>query len=250
MRRTVPRGWIAIFFLSSGCATGAGGPSQGPTTAGAAEAAPNASAVHWVRDAAERVALLVQTYRWAGEHLAASAAGRASGSWGVILDADETVLDNSTYQKERLPFGGVYTSATWNAWVVREEATAVPGARDFIALARRLGGRVAIVTNRDDAVCPETRSNLERLGVVVDVVLCREATSDKNPRFERVRTGNAAPGLPPVDVLMWVGDNIQDFPSLSQDVRSGGTEAYAGFGSRFVVLPNPMYGSWQANPPS
>jgi 5'-nucleotidase (lipoprotein e(P4) family) len=201
-----------------------------------------------VRDAAEREALLLQTYRWAGERLAASASGRTSGSWGVILDADETILDNSTYQKERLPFGGAYTSATWNAWVAREQATAVPGAADFLALVRRLGGRVAIVTNRDDAVCPETRRNIARLGMVVDVVLCRETTSDKNPRFERVRKGDAAPGLPPVDVLMWVGDNIQDFPSLSQDVRFGGPASYAEFGSRFVVLPNPMYGSWEANP--
>ncbi len=108
---------------------------------------------------------------------------------------------------------------------------------------------MAIVTNRDEAVCPETRDNIRGLGMVVDVVLCRPpSTSDKNPRFERVQDGTAASDLPPLDVVMWVGDNIQDFPSLSQDVRGKGDAAYADFADRFVVVPNPMYGSWESNP--
>jgi predicted secreted acid phosphatase len=48
-------------------------------------------------------------------------------------------------------------------------------------------------------------------------------------------------------VLMWVGDNIQDFPHLSQDIRKQGDAAFADFGEGFVVLPNPMYGSWTRN---
>jgi predicted secreted acid phosphatase len=50
-----------------------------------------------------------------------------------------------------------------------------------------------------------------------------------------------------MDVLMWVGDNILDFPNQSQELRNGGDDAFADFGSRFVVIANPMYGSWQKN---
>ena len=54
-------------------------------------------------------------------------------------------------------------------------------------------------------------------------------------------------GLAAADVLLWIGDNIQDFPRLRQDVRSANDSAFAEFGDRFIVLPNPMYGSWERN---
>ena len=53
--------------------------------------------------------------------------------------------------------------------------------------------------------------------------------------------------LPAMRVLMWVGDNIQDFPTLTQSIRTRDDAAFAEFGEGFVVLPNPMYGSWEKN---
>jgi predicted secreted acid phosphatase len=47
--------------------------------------------------------------------------------------------------------------------------------------------------------------------------------------------------------VAFVGDNIQDFPSLSQAIRKQGDDAFADFGVRFFALPNPMYGSWERN---
>ena len=46
-------------------------------------------------------------------------------------------------------------------------------------------------------------------------------------------------------ILAFIGDNILDFPGLDQRVTTAGEEAYADFGVRFFMLPNPMYGSWQ-----
>jgi predicted secreted acid phosphatase len=85
----------------------------------------------------------------------------------------------------------------------------------------------------------------------VDVVLCRpdQGSSDKNPRFDAVAQGTAQPDLGPLEVLAFVGDNIQDFPRLSQDVRLEPETAFAPFGERFFLLPNPLYGSWERNPP-
>ena len=70
---------------------------------------------------------------------------------------------------------------------------------------------------------------------------------EKEPRFEQVRLGTAKPGLPPVDVLLWVGDNINDFPDQTQALRNEPESAFTAFGTRFIVMPNPMYGSWERN---
>jgi 5'-nucleotidase (lipoprotein e(P4) family) len=226
----------------------ASAPAPAPVAApAAAEALPRD--VHWFRNAAEQRAAFVQAYRLAGDQLRQLSAGRAAGTWAVILDADETVLDNSTYQKERAAIGAPFTPESWNAWVRRAAAPALPGAAEFIRMVRERGGRVVIVTNRDEVVCAETRENLRRLSIRVEGVLCKpEGPSDKNPRFAAVQGGTAVPGLPALEVLMWVGDNIQDFPGLTQAIRLSPESAFERFGRSFIVLPNPMYGSWERNP--
>lgn len=242
MKRAIP-----VLLLVAAC-----GRTVGP--AGVVAPSPGEAAqplaVHWTRSSAEHRAVFVQTYRMASERVRTMAAGRTAGSWAVILDADETVLDNSEYQKERALLGLGWTQESWTAWVRRVEADTLPGAPGFVALVRQLGGRVAIVTNRMDYECDDTRDNLARLGVEVDLLLCRpsSAPSDKAPRFRAVAEGTADPSVPAAEVLLWVGDNIQDFPGLTQAVREGDGSALTGFGSRFIVLPNPMYGSWERNP--
>ncbi|HKP76288.1 MAG TPA: HAD family acid phosphatase, partial [Longimicrobiaceae bacterium] len=203
-------------------------------------------AIHWWRNSAEQRVAFTQTYRWAGERLREMASGQARGGWAVIMDADETVLDNSPYQLDRAKQNLGYSSESWAAWAHARSAPATPGAAEFTRLVHELGGRVAIVTNRDDELCDDTRANLRQVAVEADVVLCRvQGQSDKNPRFAAVESGTGT-GLPPLRVLMWVGDNIQDFPQLSQSVRD--QPVPADFGRRFVVLPNPMYGSWERSP--
>ena len=97
-------------------------------------------------------------------------------------------------------------------------------------------------------ICADTRRNVARLALAVDAVLCAPAgVSDKNPRFQAVARGTA--GLPPLDVVLWVGDNVQDFPGVQQrTLRSAGDAAYAPFGDRWILLPNPLYGSWDRIP--
>jgi predicted secreted acid phosphatase len=123
----------------------------------------------------------------------------------------------------------------------------LPGASAFRV--RALGGRIAIVTNRTATECPDTEALFLAHGLAYDVMLCRPdaGPSDKNPRFEAVARGTTPAGLPPLDVVAVVGDNIQDFPGQSQAIRKQGDEAFAPFGARFFVLPNPMYGSWERN---
>ena len=223
-------------------------PANGPRMTAPLPPTAAVGAIHGWRNSAERAALFLQAYRWAGDRLRELAAREPRGSWAVIMDADETVLDNSTYQFRRNPQGEGYSAESWTAWVNEEAAPATPGAPEFTRLVHELGGRVAIVTNRDEPTCPQTRGNLRKVAIVFDVVLCRVAgRSDKNPRFEQVRTGTGT-GLPPLKVVMWVGDNIQDFPGMTQAVRTQPASALAEFGRTYILLPNPMYGSWEGNP--
>lgn len=241
----MPRPALVLALVTiAGCASVAPAPPAAPVAAPAVRAEVPLE-VRWARRSAEHDALYLQTYRAAGERLR-EMADTLAGDWAVILDADETLLDNSLYQQERAEAGLGYTPESWNEWVRREAATALPGAAAFTETVRALGGRVVVVTNRDDVVCPETRANLAAVGIAAAAVLCRTAEGDKNARFDAVAAGGVD-GLPALDVAMWVGDNIQDFPGLGQDARLGGGAALGAFGGRYWVLANPMYGSWTGN---
>jgi 5'-nucleotidase (lipoprotein e(P4) family) len=221
-------------------------PPPGATAASPTGAPVDPLEIRWVRESAEHEALVRQVYRAAQAHVEDASVDLAAGSWGVILDADETVISNATYQSERARQGLGYTSESWAAWVKRREATAQPGVAAFLNRVRELGGRIAIVTNRRANACDDTKANFESLALIYDVMLCRTDEEDKNPRFEAVERGTA--GAKPMKVIAFIGDNILDFPKLSQKIHGQGAEAFADFGARFFVLPNPMYGSWVTPP--
>ncbi|HVX39052.1 MAG TPA: HAD family acid phosphatase [Gemmatimonadaceae bacterium] len=203
--------------------------------------------VRWFRVSSEYRALARQAYRVAGDRLPELTRGMAPRTWAVILDADETMLDNSEYERRLAVQHAGYTDASWAAWVNERAAPAVPGGPEFSRRVHALGGRVVIVTNRAENLCDATRDNLAKDSIETDLVLCQPGKeSDKNPRFQRVENGTAAPGVPALTVVEWLGDNILDFPNLSQAARHDPV-ALAEFGRKYFILPNPMYGSWQSN---
>jgi len=210
-----------------------------PVAAGAAAAPP--IGIFWFRDSAERKAIYVETYRAATATARAGSAGLAPRSWGVILDIDETVLDNSEYSYRH---GPGWDADSWDAWTRERAARRLPGAREFIdTVLDELHGQVVLITNRAQKECPDTEINLRTEGIRYDRILCDSVgDQDKNARFRLVQQGTAG-GSGPLNVLLWVGDNIKDFPQLSQKNPGDAAE----FGVRYFVLPNPMYGSWQGN---
>ena len=252
---------IALFWIvGSGCASSHGatpspsraavpptiasGPAAAPAPSSTATPRPLPRDIRWVRTSAEYRALATQVYRDAARRLPELSKGLAPGTWGVILDADETVFDNSEYQRRRAEIDSAYTRTSWASWCNERAAGAVPGALEFTNTVHALHGRVAIVTNRADEVCAATRENLQQLGIVPDILLCQApGEGDKNPRFQRVQNGGVVAGIPPLKIVEWIGDNILDFPGLTQASRNDST-AIANFGERYFVVPNPMYGSW------
>lgn len=229
-------------FLTAACHSAA--PSTTPT----AHSVRLPNDIKWVRTAAEYPALTLEVYRMAGDFVRTASRGLTTGSWAVILDVDETILDNSEHQRRMAALGVTFSDTTWAPWVKEQAAPAIPGAVDFIRAVQTAGGRVAVVSNRADSLCADTRRNLEKVGIAADILLCQPVgPGDKNPRFEKIRLGQAAPRLGPLQVIAYVGDNIQDFPALSQAARTT-PGALDLFGRGWFILPNPMYGSWEKNP--
>jgi 5'-nucleotidase (lipoprotein e(P4) family) len=226
-----------------------GGATMPPAVAHEPAERPIPGAVRWARDSAEHRALFLEVYRAATAHVEQEGARRAPGTWAVILDADETTIDNSGYQRERALAGRGFEAESWREWCARREAVPLPGAAAFLDRVRALGGRIAIVTNRNADECPDTEAVFQAHGLAYDVMLCKPVggPSDKNTRFEAVARGTTPAGLPPLDVVAFVGDNIQDFPGLGQAIREESDDAFAAFGERYFLLPNPMYGSWERN---
>jgi 5'-nucleotidase (lipoprotein e(P4) family) len=246
--------WLLVAVLAVGCASGgkppAGSPAPSPVTpAAVARPAQLPESIRWMQNSAEYVAIATQTYRLAAARVDSDARGRTPGSWGVVLDADDTVINNIPYQAGLFRDGVTHTPERFTAWVRQRASTAVPGARGFLARVHELGGRIAIVTNRLQIECDDTAENLRTLSMTFDAVICRPegapASADKTPRFRAVAAGQTAASRTPIEILVYVGDNIQDFPGGSQALRGQGEAAFSEVGVHWFVLPNPMYGSWQ-----
>jgi len=206
-------------------------------------------AVLWTQSSAEYRALAYQSFSLAKLRLDQALAKRHTTKLpAVIVDADETVLDNSRFQAELILRGVGYTSQAWQAWCERAEAGAVPGAVEFLNYTFRHGVHVFYITNRRQGEKAGTIANLKKLGfpdVSEETVMIREqgTTASKESRREKVRSRYR--------IVLLVGDNLNDFnddfagKSIVERKAQVDREQ-SEFGSRFIVVPNPMYGDWES----
>ncbi|PEN14859.1 5'-nucleotidase [Longibacter salinarum] len=168
----------------------------------------------------------------------------------VVLDVDETVLDNSAYQARLIRDNDTYNSSSWKAWCREEKADPVPGALAFTKAAAARGVQVIYLTNRDSDVEAATRENLRALGFPLDpdedVILTQGempewTSSNKTPRREAVAEAYR--------IVLLIGDNFGDFAGdvdVSLSERQEMAEQYQAYwGTRWITLPNPQYGSWE-----
>lgn len=226
----------------------------------------NLNAVLWMQRAAEYRATCETVYHAAADRLDAAlkdpqwdaiAPGeRANPARGlppaVVLDVDETVLDNSPYQARLVRSDDTYDEATWDAWVREEKAQALPGVLDFAKAATARGITLIYISNRADHLGPATLSNLRKAGLPVkdDSVFlglgtfvegCEQEGSEKLCRRQLAARNYR--------VLMQFGDQLGDFTQVianSPDARDALEAQYRGwFGQRWWALPNPTYGSWE-----
>lgn len=212
--------------------------------------------IKWVTQSIEYAALCEQTYRAAWRVVKQSASG-VTDNWAVVLDVDETVLDNSQYAVERAAVDSGYSRASWNEWVRRKEATLVPGAKAFIDSVRNLhGAHIVYITNRRHYNETPTIENLKKYGLFKegDLMLTKKGQDDtKVDRRECVKTGTGrCQEAGPLKIVALLGDNIRDFiPMQGRDTamayRNNALAHDENWGRTYFMLPNPTYGSWDRN---
>jgi len=201
--------------------------------------------IKWFRDSEEYAVLTRQIYRLAGDAVERARTG-TTGPWAVVLDVDETTLDNSIYQVERSVYGLPYDNDAWNAWVRRRSAPPIPGVKGFVDRVRAAGGHVAWITNREAALADDIRANLASVGVWTDDDrLC--GIKPQYPKSQRrhevvTGTGDCSWSNTPMRVLAFVGDQLGDFPAAAEMIPGTGSDE--SFGTMCFLLPNPMYGDW------
>ena len=208
-------------------------------------------AILWTQTSAEYRALAYQAFSLAklrlDQDLGARARARSAKPLAVIVDVDETVLDNSRYQAELVLRKVAYSAESWKAWCDRAEGGAVPGAVDFLNYAFRHGVHVFYITNRRQPEKVGTMENLKKLGfpgVNEETVVIREqgASASKESRRQKVASRYR--------IALLVGDNLNDFSDdfagkSVVDRKAQVDRERAEFGTRFIVIPNPMYGDWE-----
>ncbi len=226
----------------------------------------NLNATAWAQTAIEHDLIYLQTYRDARFRLLAALRDRHWDALpkddrltplghlkpAVILDIDETVLDNSPYQARVIRSGGEFNEADWAAWCREQRARALPGVVDFTQFAASHGIAVIYVSNRAKDLDQATLANLRQVGVPVSgpeaflglgtfVAGCEQIGTEKGCRRQLIGQRYR--------VLMQFGDQIGDFVTVLANNAAGREKAMSGYmpwiGTRWFVLPNATYGSWE-----
>jgi 5'-nucleotidase (lipoprotein e(P4) family) len=166
----------------------------------------------------------------------------------VVLDLDETVLDNGAFQATMIREGLAYDSSRWESFEQNhgDRVGLIPGAKAFLDTSRSLGFAVCYVSNRSESSRGSVHAILARHGIDVPdgQLLLATTTSDKTERRAKV----AASFCP----VLLIGDNLRDFddrfrydPQAGIDGRKREVDAVKSeFGYHWVILPNPAYGEW------
>jgi 5'-nucleotidase (lipoprotein e(P4) family) len=209
----------------------------GAVLVGGEEKLPND--IRWVRQSTEHKTLCEHLFRQATAAILRTVKmEKSTGNLAVVVDLDETVLDNSLYQVERWKAGLSFTQDSWSDWVNRKEAGLIPGAKEFLSAVRKKGVRVVFLSNRMNDNLEATRGNLRLLGVLdpKDLFLLRLDKDDlKEVRRKEVTEGTGRmKKVGPLQVVGYVGDQMGDFSS----------DRPKEFGKINFLLPNPMYGKW------
>lgn len=266
---------LAASVLLGGCAT-----SQRIATTETAASTPVATAeadqgppaddslnaTAWFQTSVERDLVFTAIYRAAGQRLDAALKDKRWDALSkeersndvsklppaIIVDVDETVLDNSPSQVRQIRERRGFDEAAWGAWVNERKAKPLPGAVEFLNAAAKKGVTVFYVSNRDATLADATVANLRQAGFPLEdpgqflglgtfVENCEQEGSEKACRRQLVARGHR--------VLMQFGDQVGDFVQIVANTREGRRAAVAPYeawiGERWWPLPNPVYGSWE-----
>lgn len=223
---------------------------------------PTTSATLWTQNAAEYKALTTSIYQTAASNLLMA---KEDSYWtaypqqenksirelpaAIILDVDETVLDNSPFQARMIEQESSFDPQQWNSWVMEAKADAVAGAVSFTQRAAEEGIAIFYLTNRDAKVEEGTRKNLQKLGFPLSDEQDRILSNNERENWTSAKTQRRAYIAQNYRILMLFGDDLNDFISaknISREERDKLVKSNRKkWGKMWYILPNPIYGSWE-----
>lgn len=234
------------------------------------------NSVLWLQTSSEYMATVLGTYAAATDALQrmVDADPTAVDRMAIMMDLDETVLDNSYYGTQLVLDNAPFQEETWDQFVALRKATAVPGAVEFIRAGQDLGVGVWFITNRQCLVrignsddCPQkedTLANLRQLGIETDLDTlflwgerppdrCLSLLSDSEHEQGKWEAWDKTSRRQCVeldyDIVMLVGDQLGDFVGGLEGTTPASRKALMdqykeNWGNTWFMIPNPTYGSW------
>jgi 5'-nucleotidase (lipoprotein e(P4) family) len=199
----------------------------------------------WQQKASEYKALCFQAYNTAKMRLDILLKEQHNKPLALVTDIDETILDNSPYQVHSALLNQEYTDASWIEWTKKVDCDTVPGGLSFFQYAKSKGVDVFYITNRLEEERTQTLKELQRWNfpdAVNDHLILKTTTSGKESRRQVVAATH--------EIIMLFGDNLSDFSAvfdkkpLEERTRQVKNNMVM-FGTKFIVLPNTMYGDWE-----
>ena len=213
----------------------------------------------WIQTAAEYEALTHQAYNTSARLMTFAlrdsswtASLEQEAAYGelppaIILDVDETVLDNSFYEARGIVDNAGFDPDTWNAWVREMKAEAIKGAVSLTTQARDLDVAVFYITNRSAEVQQATEENLREQGFPVSDGSVM--SNGGQPEWTSAKTVRRQLVADDYRVLMMFGDDLNDFVparGLTTEQREALVQDHSNmWGYKWFVFPNPNYGSWE-----
>ena len=200
----------------------------------------------WYQNAAEVDALYQQGYNVATNKLKELLKQPTDKPYSIVLDIDETVLSNIPFQVKMVKDGTAFNPKLWDEWVQKAEATPVAGAKEFLQFADKNKVQIYYISDRTDSQVDATIKNLEAQGLPVQgrdhLMFKKEGDKSKEGRRQEV--------IKHTNLVMLFGDNLVDFAEFSTKSEADRDKMFeqlkAEFGDKFIIFPNPMYGSWES----
>ena len=170
----------------------------------------------------------------------------------VVLDVDETVLDNSKYQVWLMRADQSFSTKSWNQFCAARISAAIPGAVEFTRYAESKGVKVFYVTNRGAETEKDTRENMATLGFPMGGNVDTFLMQGEKPDWTGAKSTRRSAIAKDYRVLLNIGDNLGDFDDRYRSSEAERVKAYeAGmpyWGKQWLMLPNPTYGSFDTAP--
>lgn len=172
----------------------------------------------------------------------------------IILDIDETVLDNSPFVGWLIDKGIYYNDGLWNdwdRWILSANAKALPGIIDFVKYAKSKDVEVIYVSNRVASQEEATRKNLSAVGISLGGDLDTILLKNEKPDWRSKKGTRRRAIAEKYRVLLLVGDNFGDFVDHFDGTYQERDEIFnlkkynSYWGQKWIVIPNPTYGSWE-----